>query len=369
MFLQGEIYKGYTPSEQDHVLPDGRVIGPFESAHARSLFSRWFDRCSPRLFSAKDLFEGVVGGDEYQLVSGSETALEMHPFSEVYDVWQKDDNGRIVLEFENGFSTVDARRLVLIDCPRTYERKATLSLPLLVPSTFDLKVEDRVEHIHPARQDGEVIVVDTGQHTGADLYVGWRIDGRVRKNIVGLSRHSHLATAIKEARKLAADFLPPYGPKKNRPRDEQRERLYLWEHSFPSKFREFEHVLEAQELASKICSDLRIKDVTVKLGRKNLTNHSYYKGGEVVLSAEMLDNHTVVHEVAHHVVSRIKGTREPAHGPRFVGVFVALLVNYMDVSETEALEKASERGIVVDLDIMRTIGARLQSEPEPGLKI
>lgn len=369
MFLLGKVTGGYAPSEQDHVLPDGRVIGPFESAHARSMFSRWFDPCSHRLFAAKDLFEGAVGGDEYQLVKGSEIALEMHPFAEVIDVWQKDDNGRVVFEFENGFSAVDHRRLVLVDCPSTYERKATLSLPLLVPSTFDLKPEDCVEQILPARQDGEVIVVDTGQHTGADVYVGWRIDGRVRRDIVGLSRHSHLATAIKEARKLAADFLPPYGPKKNRPRDEQRERLYLWEHSFPSKYYEFEHVLEAQELASEICSDLRIKDVTVKLGRKNLTDHSYYKGGEVVLAADMLDNHTVVHEVAHHVVSRIKGPREPSHGPRFVGVFVALLVNYMDVSETEALEKATERGIVVDLDLMRVITARLQSKPEPGPKI
>jgi hypothetical protein len=333
------------------------------------MFARWFDRCSHRLFPAKDLFEGTVGGDEYQFVKASEIALEMHPLAEVFDVWQKDDNGRVVLEFETGFSAVDPRRLVLVDCPSAYEKKATLSTPLLVPGAFDLKVEDRVEQVLPARQDGEIIVVDTGRHSGADIFVGWRIDGRVRKDIVGLSRHSHLAVAIKEARRFAEDFLPPYGPKKNRPRDEQRERLYLWEHSFASKFREFEHVAEAQELASEICNDLQIRDVTVKLGRKDLTDHSYYKGGEVVLAADMLDNHTIVHEVAHHVVARMKHTREPSHGPRFAGVFVALLVNYMDVNETEALEKAAERGIVVDRDVMRTITARLHSQLEPGLKI
>jgi len=359
----------HTPSEHDHVLPDGRVIGPFESANARSLFDRWFSHCSDRLFPARDLFEGVVEGDQYQLVNGSEMALEMHPFTEIVDVWLKDDNGRVVFEFEAGPAAVDPRRLVLIDRPIANAKKAALPSSLRVPTAFDLKVEDRVEQSIPARPDGEIIVVDTGLQSGADIIVGWRIDGRVRKEIVGLSRHSHLHLALKEAQKFARDFLPPYSPKKNRPRDEQREQLYLWEHSFASKFREFEDVLEAQELASEICNDLRIEDVTVKAGRKNLTYYSYYKSGDVVLASDMLDNHTTVHEVAHHVVARMKGPHEPAHGPRFAGVFVALLVHYMGVDETEALAKASERGIVVDRDVMRAITARLLPQLDSAPKI
>lgn len=369
MNLLGYSSEGYLPSEHDHVLPDGRVIGPFESAHARFLFARWFDHCSHRLFPAKDLFAGAVEGDEYKLVKGSEMALEMHPFAEIVDIWRRDDNGNVVFEFEAGFAAVDPRRLVLVDCPSTYEKTATLSSPLRVPDIFDLKIEDRVEQVIPARQDGEIIVVDTGQHSGADILVAWRIDGRVRKDVVGLSRHSHLNVALKEARKFAEDFLPPYGPRKNRARDEQRERLYLWEHSFKSQYREFEDVLQAQELADEICGDLGIKGVPVKLGRKNLTDHSYYKGGEVVLAADMVDNHTTVHEVAHHVVARLKGPRQPAHGPRFAGALLALMVRYMGVDEAEALEKAAERDIVVDRDVLRAITARLEPQMESSLKI
>jgi hypothetical protein len=367
--LLGYSAKGYIPAEHDHVLPDGRVVGPFESAYARSLFARWFDRCSSRLFAAKDLFEGAVGGDEYQLVKSSEMALEIHPFTEIVDVWLEDDNGNVVCEFEAGFSAVDPRRLVLVDCPNIYEKTATLSSPLRVPDVFDLKAEDRVEQSIPARQDGEIIVINTGQHTGADVVVAWRIDGRMRKDLVGLSRHSHVNVALKEAQKFARDFLPPYGPRKNRPRDEQRERLYLWEHSFKSNFRELEDVSQAQELASEICSDLGVEGVTVKVGRKNLTGHSYYKSGEVVLAAHMVDNHTTVHEVAHHVVAKLKGKREPSHGPRFAGVLVALLVHYMGVDQAEALENAQERGIVVDRDVMKLISVRLEPQLESGLKI
>lgn len=369
MNFLGYIAQGYVPSDHDHVLPDGRVVGPFESAHARALFSRWFDHCSNRLFPAQDLFEGSVEGDEYKLVMGSETALEIHPFTEVVDIWLRDDNGKVVFELNASSAVVDPRRLVLVDDPSPCEKRATLSSPLPVPVVFDLKVEDRVEHTIPAKQDGEIIVVNNGQHSGADIIVAWRIDGRVRKDIVGLSRHSHVNLALKEARQFARDFMPPYGPRKNRPRDEQRERLYLWEHSFKSRYREFEDVLEAQELANEICADLGIKGVAVKLGRKNLTDHSYYKAGEVVLAADMLDNHTTVHEVAHHVVSRMKGEREPSHGPRFAGVFVALLVHYMGVHQDEALERAEERGVIVDKDAMRAIVARLEPWLETSLKI
>ncbi|TLX15910.1 hypothetical protein [Rhizobium sp. MHM7A] len=315
------------------------------------------------------MFEGVVGGDEYQIIKGDEISLEMHPFAEIVDVWLRDDNGNVVFEFGTGFGAVDPRRLVLVDRPISYERKVTLSSPLRVPDIFDLRVEARVEHVIPARQDGEIVVIDTGEHTGADIVVGWRIDGRIRKDIVGLSRHSHVSLALKEAHKFARDFLPPYGPKKNRPRDEQRERLYLWEHSFKSRYREFENLSEAQELASEICNDLGISDVTVKAGRKNLTDHSYYKGGAVVLAADMVDNHTTVHEVAHHVVARLKGPRQPPHGPRFAGVLLALMVRYMGVDEAEALEKAEERDIIVDRDVLRAITARLEPQLESGLKI
>jgi hypothetical protein len=367
--LLGYIDKGYEPSESDYALPDGRVVGPFESAHARDLFSRWFDKTGSRLVTAKDLYEGTVQGDEYRLIFADEVSLEMHPFAEICDIWSDDDNGGVVLEMEKGFAAVDPRRLVLIDYPTPSERRTTLSTHLQVPKVFDLVGPASVERVIKARQDGEIVVVNTGQHTGADFFVAWRVDGRVKRDLVGLSRHSHERVALKEAATFARDFFPPYKPRKNRPRDEQRERLYLWEHSFKSNFEEFEDLWQAQELADEICGDLRIANVSVKAGRKNLEHSHYSKGGIVTLASDMVDNHTVVHEVAHHVVARMKGVKEPSHGPIFAGVFLALLVRYMGVREDEALSNAVDRGIVVDRDVMKFVRTRLEPEAGSNLKI
>lgn len=368
MNLLGYSTKGYIASEHDHVLPDGRVVGPFESEHAKALFARWFDKAGSRIAQARDLFEGTITGDEYRVILTDEVSLEMHPFVEITDVWLRDDNGKVVFDTGSGFASVDPRRLVLVDCPEAQEKTKTLSEPLRSPVVFDLTENDRIEHVIAAKQDGQIVVIDTNQHTGADYLVAWRIDGRVRKELVGLSRHSHEQLALNEAKVFARDFMPPYKPNKNRPRDEQRERLYLWEHSFGSKFEEFEDLLQAQELADEICADLRIKAVPVKLGRKDLSA-SRYKGGEIILSHDMLDNHTVVHEVAHHAVAQMKGVKEPAHGPKFAGVFLALLVRYMGVNENEALQNAAERGIVVDRDALKLINARFEPVAGSVLKI
>lgn len=86
----------------------------------------------------------------------------MHPFTEIVDVWLKDDNGRVVFEFEAGPAAVNPRWLVLIDRPIANAKNAALPSSLRVPTVSDLKVEDRVEQSIPARPDGEIIVVDTG---------------------------------------------------------------------------------------------------------------------------------------------------------------------------------------------------------------
>jgi hypothetical protein len=355
MLVLGHIDKGYRPETTDFVFDDGRVAGPFESQRALSLFAKWFGSKADRLFTARELFEGTVGGDEYRIVMADEWSLETHPFSEVYDVWFKSDNGKVVLEKPIGFQVVDPRRLIMIDGPYPSEKRCTLEAPIDTPETFDVERHEIAEYVVKSRHHGEIAVhKNYGKH-GLTFTVGWRRDGRQLKEIVGLSLHRHLETAVKAADARSEDFSPAWRKRTNRPRDGQREALYLWEHSFGSDYVEFDDLSEAAELAHRICADLGIPQVTVSLGRATLISKSYYKAGEVVLNRDMVNNHTLVHEVAHHLVRFLKLPKEASHGPVFAGALLALMKEYMGIDIEEALEKARDRDIVVNLDVCHQV--------------
>lgn len=363
MLVLGDINKGYKPAANDYVLNDGRAVGPFESAHAVQLFAKWFGSKAKNLFTAKELFEGTVGGEEYRLVRTDEVSLETHPFQTIYDIWTTADNGNVVFEMPRGFSVVDPRRLVLIDCPEPCSKKATLNAPVEPPRWIDLENHTRAEHVVKSRHHGEIAVF----WAGSKYMVGWRHDGRQSKDIAAISLHSHLRTAEKAANERALDFIPPQAKKKNRPRDSQRERLYFWEHSFASDFQKFGDLSEAEALAHRICDDLGVRRVNVSLGRPTLVERSYYKAGDVVLSRNMLNNHTLVHEVAHHICKLARFPNETSHGPSFAGVLLSLMKEYMSADLDEALVTARERDIVVNLDALNRITAKLTAN-RPSLE-
>ncbi|MCS4088791.1 hypothetical protein [Rhizobium sp. BK176] len=349
MLLLGNIDKGYTPGESDYTLPDGRVVGPFESAYARELFGHWFSKKSGRLFSALDLFEGTIAGDEYRLVHTDEVSLEMHPFREIYDIWLEGDNGQVVFEMPVGFAVVDPRRLVMVDSPEICERERTLRPASAPPAKLDIERSDKPAFEGNSKHHGEIVVINTGSKHG--YVVGWRPDSRHLKDIVGLSRHDHWQTAKRAAERATREYVPLVTKRTNRPYDMQREALYMWEHSFEADNRHFSDISEAQELAARICTDLGITPPTVSLGRATLVTRSYYRLGQVVLNRGMLDSHTVVHEVAHHVVTRLRLPKEGGHGPVFAGTLLALMTEYMGADRETAIDNARDRGIVVNTDV------------------
>lgn len=351
MLVLGHIEKGYRPETTDIVLDDGKVVGPFESVRARTLFAKWFGSKADRLFTARELYEETVGGDEYRIVNADEWSLETHPFGEVYDVWLEGDNGKVVLDRPRGFQVVDPRRLVMVDSPYPCERTRTLPAPVDAPEWIDLERHETPAYVVKSKHHGEITVYKDHCKSGLRFTVGWRRDGRQLKDVVGLSLHSHLETAVKAADQRAVDFVPAGRKRVNRPRDRQREALYMWEHSFAADFVRFDDISEAADLAHRICADLGVPQVTVFLGRANLITKSYYKGGEVVLNRDMVDNHTVVHEVAHHLARYLRLPKEPSHGPNFAGALLALMKEYMGADIDEALEKARDREIVVNLDV------------------
>jgi hypothetical protein len=360
MKFRGQTKSGYEPSAGDIVLADGRVIGPFESEHSKQLFDIYFAGRHGRLRSVREVFEGTVTGDDYELVSDDEFALETHPFGTVYDIWTKADNGSAVFETANGFSVVDPDRLVFVSNPEPGPSVRRLCSPRPAPAVFDVDPGDAALLVVPSAHHGEIAVF---RHEVGEFVVAWRRDGRQTRELRGLSLHDHLATAAKRAGFLAAEFAPTERKRKNRARDTQRESLYNWEHSFKRDRRGFEGIEEAQALADAICADLGCPSVTVSFGRSDLDGYSYHSGLKgIVLSRSMLDNHTVVHEVAHHIHKRMRGLpKEPAHGPQFAGVFLALLEHYMGASTEDALLRAVDHGVVVDIDIMSKVSSRIVS--------
>lgn len=369
MLVLGQIDKGYRPEATDYVLDNGKVVGPFESERARALFAKWFASKAERLFTARELFEETVGGDEYRIVNADEWSLETHPFSEVYDVWIEGDNGKVVLDKPRGFQVVDPRRLIIVDSPYPCERTRTLAAPVDAPEWIDLERHETPAYVVKSKHHGEIAVYKDHDKSGLRFTVGWRRDGRQLKDVVGLSLHSHLETAVKAADERSEDFVPAMRKRVNRPRDSQREVLYLWEHSFSADFVNFDDISEAAELAHRICADLGVPQVTVSLGRANLITNSYYKAGEVVLNRDMVNNHTLVHEVAHHLVRYLKLAKEASHGPSFAGALLALMKEYMGADVDEAQEKAREREIVVNLDVFETIGEALAGRKAAQMKL
>jgi hypothetical protein len=200
---------------------------------------------------------------------------------------------------------------------------------------------------------GEIVVFDTSKHR---FVVGWRPDSRHMKDIFGLSRHDHWQTAKQAAERAMRDYVPQVPKRKNRPYDRQREALYMWEHSFDADNRQFSDISEAQGLASRICTDLGITPPNVTLGRATLVTRSYYRLGQVVLNRSMLDSHTLVHEVAHHVVTRLRLPKQGGHGPVFAGTLLALMTEYMGADRETAMDNARERGIVVNVDVETRLG-------------
>jgi hypothetical protein len=254
---------------------------------------------------------------------------------------------------------VDPRQLVFVDAPERQTPARKLAARNEPAALVDLGPLAKAAMVFRSEFHGEIAVIEG--YYGKQHLVCWRHDGRRTRCVTGISLHSHLRLAERAARQRAFDFKPRFERTRNRDRDSQREKLYLWEHSFKVSHRPFATIGEAAELADLITVELGLPRVTVTPGRANLTTKSYYRAAEVVLSREMMDNHTLVHEVAHHVVRNMRSIKETPHGPTFAGALLALMAEYMDADVDGAVENARERGIVVNLDIMRALRQRIEN--------
>jgi len=340
-------------------MPDGRRWGPFETeAAARGWESFLGPRCRD-LATAREVFEGTVEGEGFSLVSPEAVEFGVHPFEEVYDVLLQDDNGMVVVDRHSGIRPLLPEAPVLVDSPVAAPRRRRLPAPRPAPREADVHCPDAA---FPSDFRGEVVVARDGH----DYLVCWRPDQRHRKRLPVLSLHTVEECALRAAKRAAQDHNP--GPRRasRRLRDYQRDRLYRWELSFTRDVRRFEDIDEAIEFAQQACADLGVETPEITSGRRTLENHSYFsvlRG--VVLQKDMLNSHTLLHELSHYLLSQ-KPWRaaEPAHGPRFAGVLAGMLSRFAGADIEEALSKAEEMGLDVDRE-----AAAILSSGRPGPKM
>lgn len=136
----------------------------------------------------------------------------------------------------------------------------------------------------------------------------------------------------------------PY--KSNRVRDAQREKVYTWELHFYEKPTNSLTKEECRLLVRKIESDF------AGLTKRDISLTFYERGGcfqrgfsEVNLAKYGRNRDTVVHEMAHWVVSNLHKRNVAGHGAEFMGIFMLMLQAYQGCSLPDMVNKAVEMKI------------------------
>lgn len=140
----------------------------------------------------------------------------------------------------------------------------------------------------------------------------------------------------------------------NRATDTQRQVCYTWESVFEQKmFEEGNHlgytnVEDCIRYVQLIC---KIEGVAVPIIKFTTRGNCSSALGSTALKFLVADgkisNKTIIHEMA-HIVDSARGRNhrvEPGHGPRWVGIYIDMLVRYGEVSKA-MLEHTAYQGRV-----------------------
>jgi hypothetical protein len=168
---------------------------------------------------------------------------------------------------------------------------------------------------------GEIVVMEEPTQ---EYVVGWRKDRRHSRSILRLSAYADRQAAISSALALSCGYVPSVGRKRRRFRDANRSAVYIWERAFSGPKRPYGSIDEACDEARRITSLFGVAAVSVSLGSTRLASESYFMPSRgIVLAPSMLDEASLIHEVAHYLVWRM-AVAEPSHGPAFIAVLTAL---------------------------------------------
>lgn len=332
------------------MLPDGRRWGPFEGRQAAAEWERHVSSRASDLVTAKEIHEGSVHGDGFHLIDPVALEMGLHPFQEVHDWLLEDDNGLVVADLAAGSVALDPGAAVLVDEPVRSAPARKIGKRRPPPPTVSLNGGS--EAVIRSSRRGDIVIV-----SGAGEYiVAWRADERVRKDLPVLSLHTVRECASLAARKAAMDYEPPQRKKASRDRDYQVSLVYRWEHRIGARNQALPDMEGCRAFAAEICGAMGLPVPKVSLGRTSLENHSYFSGLRgVVVQRDMMDAHTVIHELAHYAVFMGRGPREAAHGPRFVGTLAGMLAAFAGADIENAIAAAEEGGVEMDKGLARKV--------------
>ena len=154
------------------------------------------------------------------------------------------------------------------------------------------------------------------------------------------------------------EFIPPEKPKRYRPRDVQKTKLYRWEHIMAREVgptqdgidmlhQKHPHV-RIQMMLNSVLQLLGEKDVTLRFRSGGSSSYGGQYSGIQLLPCHC--NHLVLlHELAHVLHGRwgnkTNGDKHQAHGREFVGIFMYFLIRFGGVDKSEIIRHANEHNI------------------------
>lgn len=328
----------------DETVPFQAVIGlerfgPFENHVAAR---RWEELVSCRrdlsIASAREIFEGSIGGDAVYDVDTFALEFGMHPFREVQDIAIDHDNGQVPLFFARATRFLPRDAILLVQGATRHEPTRRLGRPEELPRRIGIGEQARETDIkakHPA--GGQLLVVESFRRDGPRFLTVWRRDSRMRMDLRVVSGHSSLefaAARLDEAMEMFTPTQYEIAGKVSRMRDYQRSKVYALEGSIAREYghrrRYFSSIEECTVFIGRVYEECELgAPPPVKLGRPDL-DHCYFQSGVgIVFSHNGLNAWTALHEAAHHVAKQI--VREPSHGPAFVSTLLGLLAIYEEL--------------------------------------
>jgi len=356
----------------------GERFGPFEN-HAAA--QGWEDIVTRRrdlsIASAREIFEGSIGGDAVYDVDAFALEFGMHPFREVHDIAIDHDNGQVPLFFDRGTRFLPREAILLVQGATKSEPTRRLAWPEELPrrvSLGEMAAETGIKAKHPA--GGQLLVVESSRKYSPRYLTVWRRDTRMRTDLRVVSGHSTLEFASERLGEAAELFVPSQdelaGRKVVRMRDYQRSKVYALEGRISQEYGHRRRYFPSiEECAAFIAGVYEESDLgappPVKLGRPDL-DHCYFKRGVgIVFSHYGLSAWTALHEAAHHVASQL--AREPGHGPTFVSTLLGMLASYEGFDLDRMVELAREDGVDFNPDVIEIwrakLDARVSAAPSP----
>lgn len=198
----------------------------------------------------------------------------------------------------------------------------------------------------------------------------WKIKVMIEKIEVSYSnypreeeiKYPSEADAIAAIAQWQENFKHPEKPKRYRPRDSQKTKLYRWEHIMalrigPTKLDGHRNIIDLlhqkhdhlylRMFLNAVCNELDEKkvDLTFRSGGRSST------GG--LRGIRLLPCHCIhlvmLHELAHVVHGRwgnkTDGNKHQAHGREFVGIFMYLLIRFGGVDKSDIIKHANDHKI------------------------